>query len=156
MHRRSWLGGSLLGGLLLLGLPGPARAQDVDLCQALAQPKTEEGLKATELAWIQALTDKDANALGCVLDAGFYDSTWRGTLRDRAAALASGKRSKFRQQIRIERVRLIGDTGLVWGINGIHNAAGKTIAQVRFTDVFHYDGHRWVAVAGQETLLPTR
>jgi len=146
----------LAGLLLTVGLPVSARAQAADPCAALAQPKTEAGLKATEAAWIKALTDKDANALGCVLDSGFYDSTWRGTLRDRAAALTAGKRTKLRQQIRIERVRLFGDTGLVWGINGIHNAAGKTIAQVRFTDVFHYDGHRWVAIAGQETLLPTR
>lgn len=145
-----------LGGLaVLVLLPAAASAQEADACAALAQPQSEQGLRATEAAWVKALTDKDATALGCILDPGFYDSGWRGALRDRNQALAVGKRTKFQQRIRIEHMRLLGDTGLVWGINEIHNSAGKTIAQVRFTDVFHYDGHRWVAIAAQETLMPT-
>lgn len=145
-----------LGGLALLALaPGRAFAQTSDPCAVLAQPRTEQGLRATEAAWVKALTEKDGVGLGCLLDPGFYDSGWRGGLRDRSQALAMGKRSKFLQRIRIERMRVLDDTGLVWGINEIHNSAGKAIAQVRFTDVFHYDGHRWVAIAAQETLMPT-
>jgi hypothetical protein len=49
---------------------------------------------------------------------------------------------------------VFGDSGYIRGLATLVDAQGKTVARVRFTDIYVYRGTRWLAVAGQETLLP--
>jgi hypothetical protein len=45
------------------------------------------------------------------------------------------------------------DFGYVRGLNAVVDPTGKVLARVRFTDIFVYRDGRWLAVAGQESLL---
>ncbi|MGH9545698.1 MAG: hypothetical protein ACRD23_10825 [Terriglobales bacterium] len=49
---------------------------------------------------------------------------------------------------------MLGDSGYIRGLATLVDGQGKTVARVRFTDIYVYRGQRWLAVAGQESLLP--
>ena len=49
---------------------------------------------------------------------------------------------------------IFGDFGYIRGLATLVDAQGTTIARVRFTDIYVYRDHRWLAVAGQESMLP--
>jgi hypothetical protein len=46
-----------------------------------------------------------------------------------------------------------GEFGYVRGLSTVLDADGKIRARVRFTDIFVYREGRWLAVAGQESLV---
>ena len=55
----------------------------------------------------------------------------------------------------MKRLRhVVGVSGYLRGLATRVDGKGKTVALVRFTDIYVYRGTRWLAVAGQETLLP--
>ena len=46
-----------------------------------------------------------------------------------------------------------GDFGYIRGMAAAIDAQGKTVAKVRFTDVYAYRDGRWQCVAGHESLI---
>jgi hypothetical protein len=118
------------------------------------QSKTTDSLLAMEHAWAQALEHQDANAVGCILAPEFEDADVYGNLHDRADALERvAHRKPGSNDLADLTPHLFSDFGYVRGLNRILNPEGDVVAKVRFTDIFVYREGRWMAVAGQETLL---
>jgi hypothetical protein len=123
-------------------------------CQ-VSQPKDGRALIQIEQTWAQALERHDVDAVSCILAKEFQDADPNGTLHDRAETLAQIPHRHPGKNVLSELdPRVFGDSGYVRGLNTVLDAQGKTLARVRFTDIFVYRDQRWLAVAGQETLLP--
>jgi len=118
------------------------------------QPKDGSALIQLEQTWAQALTRHDVDAVSCILAKEFQDADPNGTLHDRAETLAQiPHRRPGKNALSELDPRVFADSGYVRGLNTVLDAQGKTLARVRFTDIFVYRDQRWLAVAGQETLL---
>ncbi len=119
------------------------------------QPKDANALIQLEQAWAQALEGHDADAVGCILAEEFQDADPDGKLHDRAETLAQIPHRRPGKNILSELdPHGFGDSGYIRGLATLVDAQGNTVARVRFTDIYVYRDHRWLAVAGQETLLP--
>jgi hypothetical protein len=119
------------------------------------QPKDANALIQLEQSWAKALEVHDADAVGCLLAEEFQDADPNGKLHDRAETLAQVPHRRPGKNILSELdPHVIGEFGYIRGLATLVDAQGNTIARVRFTDVYVYRDHRWLAVAGQETLLP--
>lgn len=119
------------------------------------QQKDGNALVQLEQSWAKALEVHDADAVGCILSEDFQDADPSGKLHDRAETLAQIPHRRPGKNILSELdPHVIGDSGYIRGLATLVDAQGNTIARVRFTDIYVYRDHRWLAVAGQETLLP--
>lgn len=119
------------------------------------QAKDGEALIQLEQAWAKALEVRDADAVGCILAEEFQDADPSGNLHDRAETLAQIAHRRPGKNILSELTpHVFGDVGFIRGLATLVDGQGKTVARVRFTDIYIYREQRWVAVAGQETLLP--
>ena len=108
-----------------------------------------------EQSWAKALEGRDAEAVGCILADEFQDADPSGKLHNREETLAQIPHRRPGKNILSELApHVFGDTGYIRGLATLVDAQGKTVARVRFTDVYVYRDGRWLAVAGQETLLP--
>src|SRR5262249_36756142 len=118
------------------------------------QPKTEVALIDLEQRWADALSRRDANAVGCMLADEFEEVDVDGSLHTRAENLAKIPNRKPGVN-RLSRLsaRLYGNRGYTRGLAELVDADGKVKARVRFTDVFTYRDGRWQALAGHETLI---
>jgi Domain of unknown function (DUF4440) len=118
------------------------------------QAKNESALVLLEQSWAQALERHDSDAVGCILAEEFQDVDPDGKLHDRAESLANiPHRRPGRNQLSELHPHVYGTFGYVRGLNTVLDAEGKTRAKVRFTDIFVYRDGRWLAVAGQESLV---
>ena len=116
--------------------------------------KSKEGLIAVENRWVAALDKMDQQALACILAPEFKDSGVYGELRERQKVLDDlPHRKPASQQLQNLEAILLGDSGVVRGVNHLTTSNGKPLADVRFTDVFVYRENRWQAVSAQETLI---
>jgi len=119
------------------------------------QPKDANALVQLEQSWAKALEVHDADAVSCILSEDFQDADPSGKLHDRAETLAQIPHRRPGKNILSELdPHVIGDSGYIRGLATLVDTQGNTIARVRFTDIYVYRDHRWLAVAGQETLLP--
>ncbi len=119
------------------------------------QSKDGSALIQIEQSWAQALEVRDADAVGCILADEFQDADPNGQLHDRAETLAQIPHRRPGKNILSELTpHVFGDSGYIRGLATLVDAQGKTVARVRFTDIYVYRDQRWLAVAGQETLLP--
>jgi hypothetical protein len=119
------------------------------------QPKDANALIQLEQAWAKALEMHDADSVGCILAEEFQDADPSGKLHDRAETLAQIPHRRPGKNILSELdPHGFGDSGYIRGLATLVDAQGNTAARVRFTDIYVYRDHRWLAVAGQETLLP--
>ena len=124
------------------------------------QAKTQPALLHMEDLWVQALSDRSAAELDCLLSPDFMDSTWKGdSLNHDQVLQAAAKRAPVPAGAKHEfadmKARIYGDTGIVTGVSYWSYADGSEHARARFTDVFFYREHRWQAVAGHETSVET-
>jgi len=118
------------------------------------QTRDEGALIKTEQSWAQALDQRDSDAVGCLLADEFQEVDLHGMLRDRAENLASViHRQPGRNQLSELHPHVYGEFGYVRGLNTVIDADGQPRAKVRFTDIFVYREGRWLAVAGQESLV---
>ena len=118
------------------------------------QTKDESALVQLEQSWAQALDRHDSVAVGCLLADEFQEVDLYGMLRDRAENLASVlHRRPGRNQLSELHPHVYGEFGYVRGLNTVMDGDGKPRAKVRFTDIFVYRDGRWLAVAGQESLV---
>jgi hypothetical protein len=119
------------------------------------QSKGGNALIQLEQSWAQALEARDDDAVGCILAEEFQDADPNGQLHNRAETLAQIPHRRPGKNILSELTpHVFGDSGYIRGLATLVDAQGKTVARVRFTDIYVYRGTRWLAVAGQETLLP--
>lgn len=118
------------------------------------QPQTEAALLETEHSWAGALSRKDADTVACIVANEFEDADVDGSLHTRAQMLEHiPNRKPGENRLSELRAHMEGNVGFVRGLATLVDASGKTVAQVRFTDVFAYRDGRWQALVGQETLL---
>jgi len=133
----------LLFSTLLFGAP----------CTA-PQAKDGRALAQLEQTWAQALEVHDADAVGCILADEFQDADPNGKLLDRTQTLAQIPHRRPGKNILSELdPHVFGDFGYIRGLATLVDGQGKTIARVRFTDIYVYREQRWQALAGQESLL---
>jgi hypothetical protein len=119
------------------------------------QSKDGNALIQIEQSWAKALEVRDAEAVGCILANEFEDADPSGKLYNRTETLAQIPHHRPGQNILSELTpHVFGDNGYIRGLATLVDAQGKTVARVRFTDIYVYRDQRWLAVAGQETLLP--
>ncbi len=119
------------------------------------QTKDGNALLQIEQSWAQALEVRDADAVGCILADEFQDADPNGQLHDRAETLAQIPHRRPGKNILSELApHVFGDFGYIRGLATLVDGQGKTVARVRFTDIYVYRDRRWLAVAGQESLLP--
>jgi hypothetical protein len=118
------------------------------------QAKDEGTLLQLEQTWARSLEQHDATAIACLLGEEFQDADVDGAVHNRAEALARvPQRRPGTNRLEDLHARIYGDTAFVRGINQVLDPSGKTLARVRFTDIFVYRDGRWQAVAGHETLF---
>ncbi len=118
------------------------------------QTKDEGALIKIEQSWAQALDQRDSDAVGCLLAQEFQEVDLHGMLRDRAENLASViHRQPGSNQLSELHPHVYGKFGYVRGLNTVIDADGQPRAKVRFTDIFVYREGRWLALAGQESLV---
>ena len=118
------------------------------------QAKDEGALVQLEQSWAKALEHKNSDTVACILAAEFQDIDPYGQVHSRTESLARiAQRSPWGNQLSDLQPHVYGDFGYVRGLNTVVDAEGKTIAKVRFTDIFVYRDGRWLAVAGQESLV---
>jgi ketosteroid isomerase-like protein len=118
------------------------------------QAKDGAALAQREQAWAKALEQHNADAVGCILADEFQDLDPDGKLHDRAETLANvGHRKPGSNQLSELQPHVYGDFGYIRGLATLINPDGKTVARVRFTDIYVYRDGRWLAVAGQESRL---
>jgi hypothetical protein len=135
------------GALVLFALPTFAACPQ--------QPKDASVLVQLEQTWAQALEAHDADAVGCLLAEEFQDADPDAKLHDRAETLAQVPHRRPGKNILSELdPHGFGHSAYIRGLATLVDAKGNTIARVRFTDIYVYRERRWLAVAGQETLLP--
>jgi hypothetical protein len=118
------------------------------------QPKDPGVLVQLEQSWAEALERHDSDAVGCILADEFQDIDPDGKLHDRAESLANiPHRRPGHNQLSDLHPHVYGGFAYVRGLNSVVGAEGKILARVRFTDIFVYREGRWLAVAGQESLV---
>ena len=119
------------------------------------QARDGNALIQIEQSWARALEVRDADAVGCILADEFQDADPNGQLHNRAETLAQIPHRRPGKNILSELTpHVFGDSGYIRGLATLVDDQGKTVARVRFTDIYVYRDQRWLAVAGQETLLP--
>ena len=118
------------------------------------QPRDPSALLQLERTWAKALEVNDGDAVACILADEFEDADVHGDLHDRGETLAHvAERKSSHNDLSEMEPHVQGDFAYVRGLNTVTDAKGKVVAKVRFTDIFVYRDGRWVALAGQETLL---
>ncbi|MGO9088312.1 MAG: nuclear transport factor 2 family protein [Candidatus Sulfotelmatobacter sp.] len=145
---------TVLSLLLLLLVVPRFNAQE-----AAGSPQADESRILTlELAWNQAVQEKDAKALEILIAPEMVYIEYDGTLMNRAEYLASvAARSVHAEQILSEAmmVHLYGAVAVVSGVYRETGAkAGKPyLHRERFTDTWVRRGGSWLCVASQSTLI---
>ena len=119
-----------------------------------AQVKDGSALVAAEQTWARSLERQDTATLGCILADEFEDAGPDGKLTDRATTLAkAGERRAVHHELSDLHPHVQGEFGYIRGQAAAVDAQGKTVARVRFTDVYVYRDGRWQCVAGHESMM---
>ena len=122
------------------------------------QPRNEAVLAQIEHAWASAVDNNDAAALACILADEFEDAGPDGQLANRAATLAkvsdhSMAHAAAHHELSDLHPHVQGDFGYIRGLATVLDGQRKTLAKVRFTDVYLYRDGRWQCVAGHESIV---
>jgi ketosteroid isomerase-like protein len=143
----------------------PVRAQEQEFKNGQAPPQApltaqEQELVQLERAWDAAFVKKDVRFIERVLADEFVATYGDGRRGDKAAEMA--ETLDFDQQVDSAvldgfRVRIYGDTALVWFSRHMTGPkAGKiTSVTYRFVDVFVKRDGRWQCVSSQSTRVAT-
>jgi hypothetical protein len=119
-----------------------------------AQAKDGSALVAAEQNWARSLEHQDVLTLGCILADEFEDAGPDGKLTDRATTLAKAAQPRaVHHELSDLHPHVQGEFGYIRGQAAAVDAQGKTVARVRFTDVYVYRDGRWQCVAGHESML---
>src|ERR1700751_3730236 len=101
------------------------------------QLKGGNALVQLEQAWASALEVHDADAVSCILADEFQDTDPNGKLHGRAETLAQISHRRPGKNLLSELdPHVFGDFGYIRGLATLVDGQGKTLAQVRFTDIY--------------------
>jgi len=118
------------------------------------QAKDGDALIQAEQTWARSLEHQDTVTLGCLLGDEFEDAGPDGKLTDRATTLAKAAQPRaVHHELSELHSHVQGDFGYIRGMAAAIDPQGKTLAKVRFTDVYAYRDGRWQCVAGHESLI---
>jgi ketosteroid isomerase-like protein len=116
--------------------------------------KDGDVLIQVERTWARSLERGDTAALACILAEEFEDAGPDGKLTDRATALAKATKPRaVHHELSELSAHMQGDFGYIRGLATALDPQGKTVAKVRFTDVYFYREGRWQCVAGHESMV---
>ena len=119
-----------------------------------AQVKDGGALVAAEQNWARSLEHQDTATLGCILADEFEDAGPDGKLTSRATTLAKAAEHRaVHHELSDLHSHVQGEFGYIRGQAAAIDAQGKTVARVRFTDVYAYRDGRWQCVAGHESMM---
>jgi len=119
-----------------------------------SQVKDGDALIQIEQTWARSLERQDTAALGCILAEEFEDAGPDGKVTDRATTLAKAAKPRaIHHELSDLHPHVQGDFGYIRGQAAAIDAQGKTVARVRFTDIYVYRDGRWQCVAGHESML---
>ena len=119
-----------------------------------SQVKDGDALIQLEQTWARSLERQDTATLGCILADEFEDAGPDGKLTDRATTLAKAAKPRaIHHELSDLHPHVKGDFGYIRGQAAAIDAQGKTVARVRFTDIYVYRDGRWQCVAGHESML---
>jgi hypothetical protein len=119
-----------------------------------APAKDGDALIQAEQAWARSLEHQDTATLGCILADEFEDAGPDGKVTDRATTLAKAAEHRaVHHELSDLHPHVQGEFGYIRGQAAAVDAKGKTVAQVRFTDVYVYRDGRWQCVAGHESMM---
>jgi len=106
-----------------------------------------------EQKWLDILNNKDTAALNCILAPDFADTSRKGELRPKEQVLRelAMRQDQYQQKLTELDAKLYGDIAILSGVNVISDRKGTEVLRIRFTDVLHFTGGHWLAVAAQET-----
>lgn len=106
-----------------------------------------------EQKWLDILSNKGTAALNCILAPDFADTSRKGELRPKEQVLRElpMRQDQYQQKLTDLDAKLYGDIAIVRGVNVISDRKGTEVLRIRFTDVLHFTGGHWLAVAAQET-----
>ena len=145
MHGARFVGRALVCALAL-----------VCLCPQLAAA----GVKSDEAAvlqqdqrWLEALMKGDRATIDSILAPNYKHVTSDGKVLNRDQELAAANVPAPPMKWTLLKVDIAGDTAVVHGLNTMTDN-GKTIREL-FTDVFVKNHGAWLALAAQETLVPS-
>jgi predicted GNAT superfamily acetyltransferase len=118
------------------------------------QSKDGSALVQNEQIWAKALEQRDTATLSCLLAEEFEDAGPDGTLQDRASTLAKAAgHPSVHHELTEMHAHVYGDFGYIRGLATAVDPQGKTLARVRFTDIYVYRDSRWQALAAHESML---
>ena len=118
------------------------------------QGKDGNALIQAEQSWAQSLEQGDTATLGCILADEFEDAGPDGKLANRTTTLAKAAEHRaVHHELSDLHPHVQGDFGYIRGQAAAIDAQGKTVAKVRFTDVYVYRDGRWQCVAGHESMI---
>jgi len=118
------------------------------------QGKNGDALIQAEQTWARSLEHQDTVTLGCILAEEFEDAGPDGKLTDRATTLAKAAEHRaVHHELSDLHPHVQGDFGYIRGTAAAIDAQGKTVAKLRFTDVYEYRNGRWQCVAGHESMI---
>ena len=138
---------SLLGMLMLCAVAYAAPCPTT-------QARDNSALVEAEQTWARSLEHHDAVTLGCILADEFEDAGPDGKLTDRATTLAQAAEHRaVHHELSDLHPHVHGEFGYIRGQATAVDAQGKTVARVRFTDVYLYRDGRWQCVAGHESMM---
>jgi ketosteroid isomerase-like protein len=141
----------LLMAVLITAVPsvGAGASASSDETAAVGQ-----ALIRLEHAWVHALERHDVATLRRILADDFLDTSYKGQVRTKADQLAARAAAGIEsERLSDLKVRVLGNTAIVTGLNTIQGRRRAWTARIRFTDIFVKRGGRWRAVGAQETLV---
>jgi len=118
------------------------------------QARDGNALIEAEQIWARSLEQRDTATLGCILADEFEDAGPDGKLTDRATTMAKAAEHRaVHHELSDLHPHVEGDFGYIRGLAAAIDAQGKTVAKVRFTDVYVYRAGRWQCAAGHESMM---
>jgi ketosteroid isomerase-like protein len=139
---------TLVGLAVISIFPGAPAVADATTAD---RPTSTQEVLSEEQAWLDAYASRDSRALMRILAPNFVHINYAGALRDRDDELRSlSTPHLFAEHLSDEVVSFEGPVAIVHGTNEV-TQNGRTIARLRFTDVFARRDDAWEAVSAQET-----
>jgi ketosteroid isomerase-like protein len=119
----------------------------------------EAALRAAELARMDATVKADAAALERLLDKELVYTHSNGDLESKAqfiASLTTGTRDYIAMEPTIEKLRVIGDVGLLHGLARVTVASGGNPSSftITYDDAYVWKDGRWQLTSWRSTRLP--
>ena len=139
----------LLTVMIAAGSP-PAMARD----QSAGPAEDHAVLSALNADYVRAVLTSDAARFEQILAADFRNTNADGTIVDRAGFIAQVSRPSNLKSLSCQdvEIRVLGDTAVIHARTVYETSDGRP-GSGRYTDIWHKQDGRWLAVAAHVTRL---